>query len=172
MNDEEYLFNLTASERKRNGLGTFNEVRQGGRNVRLPSDKLSRKELAKMSEECKTYPMNAPVAWATFKTWPADIRREYFKTLDERYSPTAQMYAEMFGTSAWCVYDMRKTLKYPLGRTAKKEHGDWANFASTTQPAEIQPAEVKAELNNAENIAALLRLLQGTGAKLTIEVTL
>ena len=51
MNDAEYLFKQTSSERKRIGRGDYNKKRQGGKAIRFPSDHLTKKEIEAMSGE-------------------------------------------------------------------------------------------------------------------------
>ena len=116
MNDAEYIFKQTASERKRNGYGDFHKKRQGGRQVRLPSDHLSKKELAKLSSEVTKINLNAPVCWAEFKNWPDDLKIEYLQKLETRYHATTEDIAFMMGIG----YKPLAKLKRDLGIAGKR----------------------------------------------------
>ena len=193
MTDAEYLFKLTERERKRIGSGDFNKKRQGGRRVRLPSDNLTKKEREAMNGEIVTYKVHSPVKWPEFKRWPPDIQREYFKRLDTSYRPTAEMYADMFGVSKNTVSTLRASLGVKTGNRGRNlpDAAGWQRFTNRgggeeekTAPEEAAPetltihdecedfARGQAEQIDAERIAGMLRALIGTGAKLTIEVTL
>lgn len=197
MTDAEYIFKSTSAERKRIGRGDFNKKRKGGRFVRLPSDNLTKKEREKMNGECLQYNMNAPVKWSEFLTWPQDLQCEYIEKLTDFYNAKNEDIAKMFGVS---VSQYRK-LKNSLGIKGKAGHGnpllktEWDIFLGVDDPFEEvefspvdaekvelpekkeqknveEPAPVKVDTSSIMNIAILLDALKGTGAKLTIEVTL
>lgn len=193
MNDAEYLFKLTERERKRNARGEKNKIKGGGGAVRLPSDNLTKKEREAMNGEIVTYKVHSPVKWPEFKRWPPDIQREYFKRLDTSYRPTAEMYADMFGVSKNTVSTLRASLGVKTGNRGRNlpDAAGWQRFTSRgggeeekAAPEEAAPetltihdecetfAREQAEQIDAERIAGMLRALIGTGAKLTIEVTL
>lgn len=193
MTDAEYLFKLTELERKRNARGEKNKIKGGGRAVRLPSDNLTKKEREAMNGETVTYKVHSPVKWPEFKRWPPDIQREYFKRLDTSYRPTAEMYSAMFGVSKNSVSVLRAQLGIKTGHRGRNlpDADGWQRFTNRgggeeekAAPEEAAPetltihdecetfAREKAEQIDAERIAEMLRALIGTGAKLTIEVTL
>ena len=201
MTDEEYIFRQTSAERKRNGRGDFNKKRKGGRFVRLPSDNLTAKEKRAMNSEVTNYNMNAPVAWADFKKWPQDLACEYIRRLEEAYHVRTDDIARMMGIGTWTLQQHRHKLGCPAAAGGKRKPVDragWAKFigANEFDPTELPPCvfaesspvvEEKVELpekkeENPEpikvdnssimNIAILLDALKGSGAKLTIEVTL
>lgn len=193
MTDAEYLFKLTERERKRNARGAKNKIKGGGRAVRLPSDNLTKKEREAMNGETVTYKVHSPVKWPEFKHWPPDIQREYFKRLDTSYRPTAEMYAAMFGVSKKSVSVLRASLGVKTGNRGRNlpDAAGWQRFTNRgggeeekTAPEEAAPetltihdeceafAREQAEQIDVERIAGMLRALIGTGAKLTIEVTL
>ena len=83
MKDETYVFIQDVKEKKttaRSARHTRTHCGRGGR-VRLPSDNLSKKELMKMSGECKSYRLNSPMSWDEFKAMPDDIKITYIKLL-------------------------------------------------------------------------------------------
>lgn len=195
MTDEEYLFRQTSSERKKIGYGDRHKKRGGGRYVRLPSDHLTKKEKEKMNGEVMNYNMNVPVAWAEFKKWPQDLQAEYIQRLEEAYNAKGEDIAGMFDVSLSCY----RKHKSSLGIKGKAGHGKpidrdgWAKFIGANEfdpeilvessPAvtekeelpekkEEKPEPIKVDNSSIMNIAILLEALKGSGAKLTIEVTL
>lgn len=193
MTDAEKVFNQTVQERKRLGYGDKHKKRQGGRYVRLPSDYLSRKERDAMNGEIETYNLNAPVAWRTLRKWPEDIQRQYFQTIDEKYGPTAAMYAEMLGVAENTVYNHRYWLQLPLGQrgSLKPDKKAWSDFINPPKKTPEPETETeKTEKPKAatpivrmdkdgisfdpsfDPVVEMIRYLRGTGAKVTIEVTL
>jgi hypothetical protein len=196
MTDERYVFEQDVREKKRTARGYHNKVRQGGR-IKLPSDYLTRKEKEMLNGEVSSYRMNAPITWDEFKSMPSDIRAEYLNGLIERYSAPCGWIAEMMGTSQKTLriyaYEAGVGFKQQSGRAIKKLRPAWDAFLNgetieetTTETsnetseetsgetkAEIEPPKPKLEVKaEAHNIAALLQMLVGTGAKLTIEIQL
>lgn len=201
MTDAEYIFKSTSAERKRIGRGDFNKKRKGGRFVRLPSDNLTKKEREKMNGECLQYNMNAPVKWSGFLTWPQDLQREYIEKLTDSYNAKNEDIAKMFGVSVSQYRKLKNSLgiKGKPGHGNPLIQPDWDIFLGVDDPfeeVEFSPSNVaeeqfgekkepftirdacvehmKEEVKQVDiqNIAAMLRVLVGTGAKLTIEVTL
>ena len=196
MNDAEYIFNQTASERKRIGRGDWYKKRQGGRQVRLPSDHMTAKEIKERSGPCMSYNMNAPVHWLDFKMWPDDIKTEYLQRLEESYRASTLDISLMMHTS----YDNIRLLKQRLGIASKRggnrpgvDKKAWAEFCGVAPAPDLEPPiekcpetpeenaqkcpetpSEKVHLNSDSilNLAILLDALKGSGAKLTIEVTL
>lgn len=207
MNDAEYIFNQTSRERKRNGYGDYHKKRQGGRQIRLPSDHLSKKELAALNSDVTKINLNAPVDWCEFKNWPNDLKIEYLQRLENKYHATTEDIAEMMGVGYKPLVVMKRDLGIASKRGGRRPKLDllaWGEFChvdvntvktavekcpeAPEVPAEKSPAsaiielqkeaaeaEEKAKassLGNLMNIALLLDTLKGSGAKLTIEVTL
>ena len=125
MKDETYAFISDVKEKKvtaRSARHTRTHCGKGGR-VRLPSDNLSKKELKKMSGECKSYRLNEPMTWAEFKAMPDDIKITYVKLLREKYDvPDCELY-RMFGTDKDTLSRYFKTLGLRLPR--KNVHREW-----------------------------------------------
>lgn len=200
MNDAEYIFKQTSAERKRNGYGDFHKKRQGGRQVRLPSDHLTKKELAALSSDVTKINLNAPVDWCEFKNWPDDLKVEYLQKLENKYHATTEDIAEMMGIGYKPLAAMKRDLGIASKRGGKRPKLDllaWGEFCHVdvntvktavekcpklpVVPAEKSPEdpaptdeEKKAVLgmDSVMNIAILLDALKGSGAKLTIEVVL
>lgn len=195
MNDAEYLFKTTSAERKRNGIGDFHKKRGGGRYVRLPSDNLSKKENEKMNGEVHKFNLSAPTRWHEFITWPKDLQVEYIQRLEEAYRAKNEDIAGMLDVSISCY----KKHKNFLGIKGKPGHGKpidrdgWAKFLGANEfdpeilvesspvveekvelpeKKEEKPEPIKVDNSSIMNIAILLDALKGSGARLTIEVTL
>lgn len=195
MTDAEYIFKSTSAERKRNGYGDHNKKRQGGRIVRLPSDHMTAKQLKERSGPCMTYNMNAPVGWPEFKTWPADIQREYLQKLKDTYGASAAPIGEMMGIGKQTIVNLQHSLGICgiQGKHCPLDKQGWAAFIGANELApeilvesspvveekvelpekkEEKPEPIKIDNSDIMNIAILLDALKGSGAKLTIEVTL
>ena len=201
MTDEEYIFRQTSAERKRNGRGDFNKKRKGGRFVRLPSDNLSKKEREKMNGTVEKYNLNKPVSWAEFKKWPKDLACEYIRRLEEAYDVRTEDIARMMGIGTWTLQQHRHKLGCSAAAGGKRKPVDfigWASFLGgdddvravlgesspvveekvelpekkeeNPEPIKVEP--IKVDSSSIMNIAILLEALKGSGAKLTIEVTL
>lgn len=201
MTDEEYLFRQTEIEHKKLGYGDKHKKRGGGRYVRLPSDHMTKKEREAMNGEVTTYTMNRPITKAELYRWPTEIQLEYLQGLVDKFHPEQAYLSEMLGTSKPVVCNMLKTLGIKTDRRGPNtgtpmDKDGWKRFIGGEEPQEkpeIQPVEVKTEPEipvapppilvatkeerpavkcDLHNIALLLQSLAGTGAKLTIEVTL
>lgn len=199
MTDEEYIFRQTSAERKRNGRGDFNKKRKGGRFVRLPSDNLTKKEREKMNGEVHNFNLSAPTRWHEFITWPKDLQVEYIQRLEEAYHAKNEDIAGMLDVSISCYRKHKNSLgiKGKAGHGKPIDRAGWAKFIgahefdpeiiiekkSESSPVVEEKVElpekkeekqepVKIDHSSIMNIAILLDALKGSGAKLTIEVTL
>lgn len=197
MDDAEYIFREDIKEKKKAGRGASHKVRGGGRWVRTPSDSLSWKERQKMNGEVVGYKMNSPVGWKEFRQWPDDIQAEYVRRLQGKYGVQAKDVAQMFSVTGttFSHWSMAHGVVWPRrGKDSAKAGSDWyeflgyipaqrSAFALETVKEQEEPAETPCEESAKEppkatlqvehnNIAAILAMLVGTGAKLTIEVTL
>lgn len=149
MRDAEYLFKQTSLERKRIGRGDFNKKRQGGKQVRLPSDNMSRKEWEKMNGECKSFNLAKPVKWAAFKQWPADLQRNYLTGLQEKFNAKSGHMAAMFGVSTKTLFLLTQTIGFKFSRgKAPLLKSAWYAFVNGEQVKEdlVKEDSVKEEL--------------------------
>lgn len=198
MTNEEFVFHQTELERKRTARGAYNKKRQGGRHVRLPSDNMTKKEMQAMNGEIQTYKLNEPMTWQEFRAMPDDIRRQYILGLRERYDASSGMFCQMFGVSKPTFWKelQRLGIKATNVMPTKESTTAWDKFlhheeAETQEaPVEEEPQETPQETqketqelpkfephitivqNDIDRLCAVLKLLSGTGAKVTIEVTL
>lgn len=125
MKDETYAFISDVKEKKvtaRSARHMRTHCGKGGR-VRLPSDNLSKKELMKMSGECKSYRLNDPMAWKEFMSMPVDLRVTYIKLLRQKFNVPDKNLAEMFGVNKDYVYRTFKQLG--LQRDVRTSHPKW-----------------------------------------------
>lgn len=199
MTDAEYLFKTTSAERKRNGVGDFHKKRGGGRYVRLPSDHLTKKEKEKMNGEVHNFNLSAPTRWHEFITWPKDLQIEYIQRLEEAYHAKNEDIAGMLDVSKSCYRKYKNSLglKSKAGHGKPLDQDGWAKFIGANEFApeiiiekksesspvveekvelpeekEEKQEPIKIDHSSIMNIAILLDALKGSGAKLTIEVTL
>lgn len=194
MDDAEYLFMQTSRERKQAGRGDYCKKRRGGRGVRLPSDHLTEKQRKKLNGKVMTYDYSKPVDYREFKKWPDEHKAAYIRHLEKKYGAGNVQIAEMFGVNKATISATRKSLGISgiRGKHTKLDAEAWSAFLRgggdvekmveavakvpvmalpLSEIEEKAPEEAKrsADVNN---IAVLLQALAGTGAKITIELTL
>lgn len=147
MKDETYAFISDVKEKKvtaRSARHTRTHCGKGGR-VRLPSDNLSKKELMKMSGECKSYRLNEPMTWAEFKAMPNDIQITYIKLLRQKFDVPDGKLAEMFGTSKDGTSRRFKKLGLNEGKTRKRKNWDKEGFFAWWHGVDQLPTPVPEE---------------------------
>ena len=192
MTDAEKAFNQTVEERKRIARGAKHKRMGGGHIVSLPSDQLTEKEKTMLNGEVTTYNLNKPVKWAVFKTWPGDIRREYILGLQKKYHASSGMIYKMLGISQSVYFKEMQRLNIEGGMKPPKDKTAWEAFLGKAEPEPEKTEKPKGEAPKAltiaekcaeyerernlqideKNLASFLLSLRGTGAKVTIEVTL
>lgn len=201
MTDAEYIFRQTSKERKRNGIGDFYKKRKGGKVIHFPSDHLSRKEKKALNGEVKTYSFRDPLNWEQFRAMPKDIKQQYLDTLTDKFHGVLlTMIAESLGVKITTLtpYMIRQELKFnskkDLGapRSARKRfletedgkawvkwHEDSKRQQKLEENTEIEAIELETheadgetEVSDVDKLANLIASLKGTGAKVTIEITL
>lgn len=141
--DEEYEYrqevrDKSVTARSARKMRTHNG--KGGA-VKFPSDYLTKKELKAMNGELKTFNINKPMTYVDFKTLPSDLKKDYIKTIRERFGAPDAYIAEMLGCS-------RRTLMLALtdlGCNAGKSHGKakWARdeFEAWCRGEELKKTE-------------------------------
>lgn len=154
MTDEKYTFVQDVREKKVTGYSARKRRTHGGKRgrVKFPSDHLTKKELLRMSGECKSYRLNEPMKWAQFKEMPDDLKITYIKLIREKYNADGKSIAEMLGVcSATATKEFRR-----LGIGEGKTRGHYTKWDKegflawchgVSLPAEeipvAEPAEVK-----------------------------
>ncbi len=99
MKDETYAFISDVKEKGSIGRSARHRKTHAGKGgrVRLPSDNLSKKELMKMSGECKSFRLNEPMAWKEFKAMPDDVKVTYIKLLQQKFNVPFVHIGKMLG---------------------------------------------------------------------------
>ena len=176
MTDEEYIFHETSRERKRNGVGDFSKRRQGGKHVHLSSDNLSRKEWEKMNGEVITFELDQPRSWQEYIELPDHVKIDYLLHLQEKYNAGPSMIGSMMGMSRSTVENEINRLKVERkssrGHRTGKQMEAWGEFLNVGYVPKPKKQEVEKDFENPTSLAELLSALSGTGAKITIELTL
>ena len=99
MKAETYAFISDVKEKKvtaRSARHTRTHCGKGGR-VRLPSDNLSKKELKKMSGECKSFRLNDPMTREELLAMPDDLKIAYIKAIRNKYGTPDSHLAKALG---------------------------------------------------------------------------
>ena len=180
MNDAEYIFKQTEIERKKNGYGDRHKKRQGGKTVRFPSDYLTKKEREAMSGEVITYKDKPFYTREEFQELPDDLRLKWVNSIINRYGVALTGVSRIiFGQRDWLTsrVDLQYVNKGAHGQGAakgnRKLEADYAAFLEAQkQPSEAQEESKKVGIDNITALAMVLDSLRGTGARVTIEVTL
>lgn len=143
MTDEEFLFREDVAEKKRTATGAHHRVSHRGRG--LPSDYLKPKEREKMNSNITTYPMNRPVKWSEFRGWPADIQKDYLKSIYQNHHVTGRMLAEMFDRNPQTVQQylaLHDLPTAPYRGASRKDRADWEIFCLGGHPDPVgEPGE-------------------------------
>ena len=127
MKDETYAFISDVKEKKvtaRSARHTRTHCGKGGR-VRLPSDNLSKKELMKMSGECKSYRLNSPMKWKEFKAMPDDIKITYIKLLQQKFNVPFVHIGKMLGCAQNTISGEIIRLGLSEGKNCKGRSKKW-----------------------------------------------
>lgn len=112
---------------------------KGGR-VRLPSDKLTKKELEKMNGECEVYRLNEPMKWAEFIVMPREYQITYIKKLREKFNVPDMHIGKMFGVDQNTISRYTRKLGIPssYGRgSARWDKDGWYLFTHGVKLSEI-----------------------------------
>ena len=157
MRDEEYAFFTDCREKKSVAASAFKKrthTGKGGR-VRLPSDNLSKKELKKMSGECVTYRLNAPMKWDEFRAMPDEHKITYIKNIQKKWNVSLANIGVMLGISQSLISQETKRLGIPgekRNRYTKWDKEGWEAWAFGKTKAEDDSGE-KEEVPAVEEIA-------------------
>lgn len=114
MND----FDFDVLEKKRIARSAFLKPRHSG--CTLPSDKMTRKEIAAMNGEVKTYNVTRPMKWSEYKRLPDDLKREYWRNM-QSCGGAAQWLREYMGVSNDTILNAAKAVGVPFKRGAHNQ---------------------------------------------------
>ena len=184
MEDAEFLFHQTAKERKRNGYGDYHKKRGGGKVVRMPSDCMTRKEKRALNGEVKTYKMDKPITLEELNSYPDDMKAAYIFGLEKKYKVGSKELAKMFGVGIQAFRSWRRKwgCTAEVGTHTTPDWQAWFAFLGKVEetvkeePPAVEEEPKTVKVTNAgedvNNIARILAMLVGTGAKVTIEISL
>lgn len=111
MND----FDFDVLEKKRIARSAFLTPRHSG--CTLPSDTMTRKEIAAMNGEVKTYNVTRPMKWSEYKRLPDDLKREYWRNM-QSCGGAATWLEEHMGVSNDTILNAAKAVGVPFKRGA------------------------------------------------------
>lgn len=184
MDDARYIYYQDVKEKKRIARGSQHKVRGGGRKVKMPTDYLTRKEKSALNGELISYNLNSPMKWREFNKMPEDIQEEYITGLVRKYNANASWLGEMFGVGRATVTRWGAThnitFRAMSGKQIRNIKPKWEAFLNAHEwkpedKPELKPEDKPEAITDIEaptDIAKLISMLAGTGAKLTIEVIL
>lgn len=154
MKDETYVFISDVKEKGSIGRSARHRKTHAGKGgrVRLPSDNLSKKELMKMSGECKSYRLNEPMTWKEFMSMPDDIKITYIKLLRNKFGCPDSKIGEMMGANKDKVSRQFIKLGLDKGKTKKKEKWDKEGFWAWANGVDKLPTPVPEEIPIVEPI--------------------
>lgn len=111
MND----FDFDVLGKKRIARSAFLKPRHSG--CTLPSDKMTRKEIAAMNGEVKTYNVTRPMKWSEYKRLPDDLKREYWRNM-QSCGGAATWLAPLMGASDASIRNAAEAVGVPFKRGA------------------------------------------------------
>lgn len=183
MTDEAFVFNQTVRERKATGYGAYHKKRKGGRTIRFPSDNLSRREKQQMNGEVFSFDPRKFYTAEEFLMLPPEHKATLINGYISRYDVGLSNISEIVfkKSKAWLYRVLNKSGIVPMIHTRAGKCKEKAKLAlkadceayrgGEAKVKETQTA-VKESPTDVNNIAVLLMKLAGTGAKITIELTL
>jgi hypothetical protein len=142
---------------------------KGGR-AKLPSDYMTKKELAAMSGECKTYRMNAPMKWWEFKAMPDELKIAYIKAIREKYGASDTAISEMFSVSKSTLSHVLKRIGLEGGKKKsiaydKEGFLAWVNGvpAKNEEPEVVEAPQEAPEVQQDAPVKEYCRMVPGSG---------
>lgn len=149
-------FDYDAMQKKRIASGDRHRKR-GSKSTYcgLPSDRMTQAQWKKRNGEVKIMNLNAPMSWASFKSMPNDLQKEYVSKLVERFQCNMRDFSFMFGVKPPTVSRYFKEAgvnmaPFGKGKCASKQEreafNEWAFGGVSTTPdspqADLDPEYV------------------------------
>lgn len=147
MNDERYVLFETNRERSITKRSASKKV-CGSKSTKckLPYEYLSKKEIRKMSGECKTYNPSKPMNYEAFSKMPTDIQKQYLIDCANIHGGGANEIAEMLGVCMTTVNRTRKMLGIVSDKGFRPDKKKWKSFL-TGETASDDGVSVKPDDN-------------------------
>lgn len=152
MND----FDFDAMQKKRIAGGARHK-RNGSKSrmCSLPSDNLTLAQQKKLNGECKSWNLNEPMDWRTFKSMPHDLQMQYLRGLNSRFHVGFNQFGrDLFGMSTNAVrnYFNQNGVVFNIvgGRMSRAEQDIWEAWLKRESVEESEEAE---EVTEVEEVA-------------------
>ena len=120
MNDAAYAFKEDVKERK-SMLSGARHKKNGSksRSCKLPYESLSYYQRKKLNGEVKSYPMNRPMTWKEFQTYPDDLQETYLATLVDGFNVSMKQVGDMMGCCNTTLNRLIKNKNFTKINTSK-----------------------------------------------------
>lgn len=167
MDDAVYTFKEDVKERKSMVSGARHKKNGSkSKSCKLPYENLSYYQRKKLNGEVKSYPMNRPMTWSEFKTYPDDLQETYLATLVDAFNVTMVQIGNMMGVTNTALNRLIKSKNFQKIRRVPNKRvltdsdikgwndflGDWPIGQYDTKPSEskhkldTKPSESKDKL--------------------------
>lgn len=145
MTDEKFTFIEDLRDKKKTATGAYHKRTHCGKGgaVKFPSDFMTKKEIAAMNGEVKSYKLNGPMTWAEFKAMPDDIKIVYIKALREKFDVADTKIALMLGVGQKTVSNETRRLGIPSTSKGKQKWDvdSWTAWLNGVPKKEEVPKE-------------------------------
>lgn len=148
MTDEKYVFTQDVRDKKITARSARSKRTHNGKGgaVRLPSDNMTQKELKAMNGPVESFPMNSPMDWKKFKSFPDDLKAMYIKAIRNRYNAPDRYIADMLGIGISVMAKEVKRLGIAIGKSrCGKIKWDKEGFLAWCNGVPLRPVEPVAE---------------------------
>jgi hypothetical protein len=161
MKDEKYVFIQDVKDKKFVARGAYNKRTHAGGSgkKKWASEYMTKKELAKMNGELKTYRLNDPMTWKEFKALPDDIKKMYIKGIQERFNPFDSSIAKtLFGVHPSTLLDVLKRHGMLHGNVDQRRQWDkegfeaWARGEKPTEAYQSLPKPTEEEVTEVTEV--------------------
>ncbi len=124
--DEEYELRQDCREKKSIAASAFKQRTHCGKGgCTLPSDYKTKKELKAMNGEVKSYRLNEPMDWGTFKGMPDDLKSAYLNWIRNEFGASDVAIAEMMGIHAVTFGKYMRVLGLTAGKNTGSGKRKW-----------------------------------------------
>ena len=133
--DEQWVMIEDSINKKNIARGSRNRKTHCGKggSVKFPSDYMSRKEINAMNGDVKSYNLNKPMDWKTFRSMPKDLQITYIKKLRISYDVPDSILAESLGVSKGYFSKYLIDLGIASGKDSGSKHKGWHKTEKATR---------------------------------------